>query len=384
MKLDLKLIIAESKKLGLDLVSCIDPEFLIYEKERLARWQESQYAGEMNFMKRSPDMLCNPRVIFPEVKSVLVFALYYDRTQAPEFRKGYGRVARYAWGKDYHKIIRKQLGKLLIALKTYVGEELQFRAFSDSVPLLERALARKAGLGFVGKNSMLIKPKSGSYFFIAEILSNLEVQSDSLPVIEESCGSCTNCKDLCPTGAIVEDRVIDARKCISYLTIEKKGMLNIWERESIKEWVFGCDVCQDVCPFNHKSLKSQDAPALDEFKPERGVGALLDLNQILSFRTNEQYIKNFAGTALMRAGRECLLRNAAFVGANTYAENLKDALTTAFLEDSSEVVRASSFWSLSKINHKCNIFTKAQMDGLTNRATKNGAIKYGAFAAGFI
>lgn len=368
MKIDLQTIIAASKNLGLDFVSHSKADFLQSEYERLESWQTKGFAGEMGFMQRSPDLLCNPKAIFDKANSILVFALYYDRGPMPPFERGYGKVARYAWGKDYHKVIKKKLKQLLAVLQEKCGEQIEFRYFSDAVPLLERAIAKNAGLGFVGKNSLLIRPKSGSYFFIAEILSNLEISENKLALLDEDCGSCNNCISNCPTQAIVGERVIDAKRCISYLTIEKKGILNEWEREALGEWIFGCDVCQEVCPFNHQSLKKEEPPQLEEFSKSAGVGPLLRLSEILSIRTHEEYVGRFAGTALMRAGRESLVRNAALVAANTAAETAAEALRQALYEDSSEVVRSSAFWSLSKLNHKCNIFTKQQMDSFANKA----------------
>jgi epoxyqueuosine reductase len=376
MKIDLSIIIAESKKLGLDLVSFSGPEFLYSEYEKLKDWQSRGYAAGMSFMLRPPDLLCDPRRLFENTKSVLVFALYYDRSKAPQFKKGFGRVARYAWGKDYHIVIKKRLKLLLERLKEVYSEEIEFRVFSDAVPMLERAIAKNAGLGFVGKNSMLIKPKSGSYFFIAEILSNIEIVDKRLPLITENCGSCKKCKTSCPTGAIVEDHVIDSNRCISYLTIEKKGKLSPWESEALGEWVFGCDICQEVCPFNHSSLKTEQQPVLEDFSFEQGVGALLDLPRVLSIRSKQNFTDLFAGTALMRAGRESLLRNAAIVVENTSAEICVESLKTAFLEDTSETVRGTCLRSLSNLNRKCNILSNGAMNSLLNKAFNEDANVY--------
>ena len=367
-KIDAYTIISESKKLGLDIVSYTDASILEQDREKALAWQNSGYAAEMTYMQRSADLLSNPLMLMPEAKSIIAFCMYYERTQTPVLSRGYGRVARYAWGKDYHKVIKKKLKKLVMNLNNRSGVSFNYRIFSDAVPLLERGLAVKAGLGFIGKNSMLIRPKSGSFFFIAEILCDLEISGGSLPVLSENCGTCNNCKVACPTGAIVDDYIIDANKCISYLTIEKRGMFNYWQREAVKDWIFGCDICQDVCPFNHQSLKKEAPPALKEFSRECGAGPELKLSAILAIRTDENFKRDFSGSAIMRAGREGLLRNAAAVAVNTDAECCIASLEEAFMHDSSEVVRSHALWGALSLNRKFNLFSKTRYNRLIDRA----------------
>jgi epoxyqueuosine reductase len=336
---------------GLAIVGVSTPDGLGADRERLEAWQSAGYAGEMSFMQRESELLAGPARLLDGVRTIVSVGAYYDRGPRAPLRSGYGRVARYAWGRDYHKVLRKRLESLARAISDHLGGALVYRVFSDSVPLLERAVARQAGLGFIGKNTMLIIPRAGSYLFLGEILWNLEVAD--LPSLHSevrgSCGSCSRCIDSCPTGAFVSERVLDARRCISYLTIEKRGALSWIEREWLGEWLFGCDVCQDVCPFNVLPLKKRLSPAWEEFSPEAGSGQLLSLAELLSIRQNDDFVARFGGTPIMRTKREGLLRNACVVAANTASFHLVPILRDAFLSDASAVVRQHALWSVVKL-----------------------------------
>ncbi len=338
---------------GLTFLGSVSCDPLHQEKPRLILWQESGFAGEMGFMNRDAELLTAPKNLLPEGQSILSFAVRYAASPRSECPPGFGRVARYAWGRDYHRVIKKRLLKFMARLEGVLEKEIIFRVFSDSVPLLERAIAANTGEGFIGRNTMFIRPGIGSYFFLAEVICNLKVRSEGLTVIQESskggCGTCRQCLDACPTNAIVEEFKIDARRCISYLTIEKEGNLLEYERSMLGEWVFGCDRCQEVCPFNHASMKRDTAPDVVEFEPERGAGDLLSLSALLDIRSDEEYLERFAGTPLMRPGREGLLRNAACVAGNTLARAAEDSLERARSEDVSPVVRECAAWALSKI-----------------------------------
>src|SRR5262249_48732838 len=232
---------------------------------------------------------------------------------APEFHNEnrYGRIARYAWGLDYHEVVKARLHNLIAEIKRLEGREVAARAFVDAVPLLERAVAARAGLGFTGKNTNLLQPRQGSWFFLAEILLNLE-----LPVEENrlkiSCGSCHRCLDACPTDAFAAAYQLDSRRCISYLTIENKGAIPPALRAGLGEWLFGCDVCQEVCPFNRFATDTY----WQEFRPEYGAGQKLDVVEILAIKTDEEFRARFKCTPLTRPKRRGLLRNAAVVAAN--------------------------------------------------------------------
>ncbi|MCB0340479.1 MAG: tRNA epoxyqueuosine(34) reductase QueG, partial [Bdellovibrionales bacterium] len=310
--ISLSLLIDLSKRHQLSLCAFTGVEPLSDSESRLQKWQEAGFAGEMAYMNRPSDLLTQPLKLMPLARSILVFSIDYDSSPHRPLVPGFGRVARYAWGKDYHLVIREKIHLFLNELELESGLKVSSRIFSDSVPLLERALAERAGLGFIGKNTMLIQAGRGSFFFIAEALVDFEIKDDrpiSLNLISH-CSSCSKCLASCPTDAFDEERVLNASKCISYLSIEKRGMLTDEEMESLGEWIFGCDVCQDVCPFNHSTLKSSNSIGLEEFSSRAGIGDQLSLREVLSIRTNQEFKSRFLNTALLRAKREGLLRNA--------------------------------------------------------------------------
>ena len=343
-------LLALAQGVGLDIVAVTDGAQLHRDMEHLRSWQGAGYGGDMEYMLREPELLASPERLLEDVRSVVTVALAYDRAPRPPLAPGFGRVARYAWGRDYHKVLRKRLEQLVYAVEKHLGVSLSVRAFTDSVPLLERALATRSGLTFIGKNTMAIVPGRGSFFLLGEILWELEIL-DRVPDVASAshCGRCSNCLSRCPTQAFVSERVLDARRCISYLTIEKRGALTHTERAWLGEWVFGCDVCQEVCPFNFVSLKKGLRAAIEEFNAEHGVGPALDLRRVLEIRTHEEFVTRFSGTALMRAKREGLLRNATVVAANTHAVGLLTSLEDAVKQDSSPIVRQHAVWALTTI-----------------------------------
>jgi epoxyqueuosine reductase len=242
--------------------------------------------------------------------------------------------------------------------------------FSDAVSILERAVAARGGLGFVGKNTLLIRPGQGSFFLLGEIVWELDICDQPETPAYAGCRSCTRCLNACPTNAFVDERVLDARKCIAYLSIEKRGMLSLWERRALGNWIFGCDVCQEVCPFNHAVQKEGREPDLVNLGALKGAGKILNLSAVLRIRTQEVWRTSFAHTALERARRAGLLRNAACVAVNTGAVALIPDLVNAFKEDSAPAVRATSFWALSEfynlgaLSHSawCSIVQAAKSD----------------------
>ena len=290
----------------------------------------------MGFMTREPELFTTPERLLPGVRSVVSFAIPYSGKAPSHCPIGYGRIARYAWGRDYHRVLKKKLKTLVARLSEICGEAIDSRSFSDAVPLLERAYAEQNGLGFFGKNSLLIRPGVGSYFFIADLLLAHDIVG--IPVRAEQkvqgCGACSRCVSSCPTGAIVRDGTIDSRRCISYLTIEKVGPFDEWEKGAIGEWLFGCDICQEVCPFNHRSHRGKGFAVISEFSEEEGSGALLSLSEIISMRNDEDFLERFAGTPLMRPGREGLIRNACAVAVNTKATEVRSALEGAINDES--------------------------------------------------
>lgn len=337
---------------GLSVVALTDLTPLSESVKPLRSWQKSGYAGAMQYMNRNAELLTEAQKLLPEGKSALCVATFYTQQAAPLRPQGYGRVARYAWGRDYHEVLKQRLEQFLQVVEAQLGRGIRHRIFSDAVPLLERALAARAGLGFIGKNSMLIIPGRGSFSLLAEILWDVELTSDSLGTISGDCGRCARCLSNCPTEAFVGERVLDARRCISYLSIEKRGGLLPSERAALGEWVFGCDVCQEVCPFNHRALKENRGSELIEFGPQQGVGPLLRLADLLTIRRDEDFRARFRGTALLRAKRQGLLRNAACVAANTLAEDCAGVLTDCIENDPDAVVRSHALWAVAELKAK--------------------------------
>ena len=359
---------------GLSVVAVADVEALSADRQRLQVWQEAGYAGDMVFMQREPDLLSSPQRLLPGVRSVVMVGAFYDRGERLPLPHGHGRVARYAWGRDYHKVLRARLASLCSLVERHLGGPVEYRVFADSVPLLERALAQRAGLGFIGKNTMLIMPRAGSFLFLGEVLWNLEV--DDLPAEQPDsrahCGSCSRCLEGCPTSAFAAERVLDARRCISYLTIEKRGYLSVEERKWLGEWVFGCDVCQDVCPFNVISITQRAKPDCAEFLKTAGAGQSLDLVEVLGIRSDQDFVKRFAGTPIMRTKREGLVRNAAIVASNRKVEHALAALLIAARTDNSPVVRAHALWGhvtlSAQIGNQAVYSAKELIAHLTNDA----------------
>jgi len=354
--------------LNLELVGVLSREqaelTLLPNAERLGHWQAAGYAGEMRYMQRNPEIFKSFDSILPACKSVLMFVVpYWQGEKLPDEPKpGYGRVARYAWGLDYHQVIRARLLKLAELLEKHHNKKISHRCFSDAVPILERALATSAGLGVVGRNTLMIRPGVGSFTFLAEVLLDVEVEVDEstaskrvarLKTVNDeslkpgtSCGTCHSCLENCPTTALESSGVLNSKKCISYLTIEKRSYLSDWEQQAIGSWVFGCDVCQDVCPFNHKGVEKSEHR---EFSPEFGAGPFLNLKSLLSIRSKSQFEKLYANTALMRAGRELLLRNACCVVANQKGVELTATLAEVAVEDPSEMVRTHAKFALLRL-----------------------------------
>ena len=356
---------------GLELIGVFSLEqvraLLKKQKDYLESWQQQGYAAEMDYMKRSSKLFTDVSKLLPEVRSVLCFSLnYYQGAVEQETPWGYGRVARYAWGRDYHRVIKKRLDKFVNNLQAEIKEDISWRRFTDAVPLLERAIAAGSHLGFIGKNTMFIRPGVGSFTFVAEILLDVEVEGQQQAQEKLfSCGACQRCLVNCPTNAFVEPKVLDSRKCISYLTIEKKTEFSSWEREAIGSWIFGCDVCQDVCPFNHSSIEEGFLGVFDQSK---GAGLFLDLIGVLKITSQEEYLARFAGTALMRAGRECLIRNACCVVENTAYVPAYSELIRISREEGSELLRSQA--------KKCLVNLLNHADGLDKQRIENSIVSF--------
>jgi epoxyqueuosine reductase len=332
-----------AREAGFDLVGVASAEPLREGGERLREWQEAGMAADMGYMHRPVELLSDPKKLQKSARSVVSLGVSYYPGDHPE-NEGAGRVARYAWGRDYHEVIKARLFRLREDLEDVLGVRIKARGFTDAVPLLERSAAQHAGLGFFGRNSCLINGEVGSYFFIADLIVDLELKPD-LPGAG-TCGRCTRCMDRCPTGAIKAPGVVDARLCISYLTIENRGEIPRELREKVGDWAFGCDVCQEVCPYNKTKASKSRWP---EFSAEAGHGPYLKIEEVLEIRTDEEFEERFAGTPLTRPGREGLLRNCCVAAGNLKLEEAVPALVLALREDSSALVRGHAAWALGKI-----------------------------------
>lgn len=246
-----QLITHKAHELGFFHVGFSTADFLEEEAPRLESWLNKNHHGEMSYMANHFDKRLDPRLLVDDAKTVisLLFNYYTDQQQSdPEAPK----ISKYAYGEDYHYVIKDKLKELLAFIQTEIGE-VNGRGFVDSAPVMDKAWAKKAGLGWIGKNSNLIHPKKGSFFFIADLILDLKIEADG--PIKDYCGTCTKCIDACPTDAIIEPYVVNGSKCISYLTIELKDELLPKEFQGkMDNWMFGCDICQDVCPWNRFSL----------------------------------------------------------------------------------------------------------------------------------
>jgi epoxyqueuosine reductase len=323
--------------------------------DRLRDWLERGFAGTMDYMHRHAEARRHPASILPEVRSVIMVGMSYkpaqDPPQAEDERPAEpsalptGKVARYARGADYHDVLRGRLNHLL----AWLQEErpgCRGRGVVDTAPLLERDYARRAGLGWFGKNTMLLNRRQGSYFFLGALLVDLDLQADA-PHQTNHCGTCTACLDSCPTEAFAGPGLLDARRCISYLTIELKGAVPAELRPALGEWVFGCDVCQEVCPWNRKAPPGSE-PALQG--GERDLERL-DLVELLGL-SEEEFRHRFRGTALMRARRRGLLRNAALaLGSQAGTRRVAAALPALrrALDDGEPLVREAAAWAIAQI-----------------------------------
>jgi epoxyqueuosine reductase len=335
-----------ARELGFEVAGIASLQPLLRDHAAFGRWRESGFAAGMDYMTRRPELHAHPAALVSDARSLITLAInYYATEPAFEHEHRFGRVARYAWGLDYHDVVKPRLISLAAQIENIAGRKLHARCFVDAVPLLERAVAASAGVGFFGKNTNLLQPRQGSWFFLSEILVDLDLPADNNQ-IKVSCGSCTRCLDACPTDAFAGPYQLDSRKCISYLTIENKGEIPRELRSGVGEWVFGCDVCQDVCPFNRFASDT----GWPELRPEAGAGSRLDLTELLSIATDAEFRARFRGTALMRPKRRGLLRNAAVVAANIGAIRTVPTLVERIESDAEPLIRSHALWALAQLD----------------------------------
>jgi epoxyqueuosine reductase len=308
---------------------------------RFADWLDRGFAGVMEYLHRTRESRRHPAGVMPDVRSVLMVALEYDGSGS-HGEPGTGRVARYAQGPDYHRFIWDRMNDLAAWLEAE-RPGCTARAVADTAPLLERDFARRAGLGWIGRNTLLIHPHRGSYFFLGALLTDLELEADP-PFIGSHCGTCTACLTACPTRAFPEPHVLDATRCISYLTIELREPIPVELREPIGDWLYGCDVCQEVCPWNAK----RSGPVAFPHDP-----SLERLDAIELLGMNEDAFRmRFKPTSLWRNRRVGLLRNAAIVLGNTGDERALPALEQALTDH--PVIGDAAAWAIARIRERCS------------------------------
>lgn len=310
------------------------------EAQHLRVWLADGCHGTMAYMARTEAVRvdpCHPGML-PEARSVLVLVTPYARVEPPR-GPAPGRVARYAQGRDYHNVLHRRLRKLTVLLRE-AGHAA--RASVDTMPVMERAWAQRAGIGFIGKNCCLIVPGLGSHVFLSAIVTSAELVADE--PMAERCGRCTRCLDACPTEAFRQPRSLDARRCISYLTIEHRGPIELGLRQGVGDWLFGCDVCQDVCPYN------ATAPAPPQATAPFAAGEQFEMDaEALLGMDAASFDRHFEGSPLRRAGRDGMARNAAIVLGNVRPRRSLPVLREAAEADPSEVVREAARWALCRI-----------------------------------
>ncbi|MBC7616224.1 MAG: tRNA epoxyqueuosine(34) reductase QueG [Pedobacter sp.] len=299
-----EMIKTEAVRLGFMACGISRAEFLEEEAPRLENWLKNNHHGEMSYMENHFDKRLDPRLLVEDAKSVVSLTLNYF-TDEKQLDSTAPKISKYAYGEDYHNVIKEKLKELMAFIKDEIGE-VAGRCFVDSAPVMDKAWAQKSGLGWRGKNSNLISKEAGSFFFLAELIIDLELEYDS-PFKADHCGSCTRCIDACPTDAIIAPYVVDGSKCISYLTIELKNEIPTAFKNKMENWMFGCDICQDVCPWNRFAIPHQE-PA---FKP---IDELLQFSKHdLIEMTDEVFKKVFNISAVKRTKFNGLKRNIDFL-----------------------------------------------------------------------
>jgi epoxyqueuosine reductase len=341
----------EARAAGFDLCGIAASAPFELEGRALANWVELGYHGEMDYMARNAPRSGNPTAVVAEARALVVVGLYYgghgdgtaaDDATTPAGTAGpQGRISRYAWGDDYHAVMAPRLRRLAEYL-VHRGARAA-RYYVDTGPVIDRAAARRAGIGWYGKNTLIItRSGHGSWVFLGEILTDLPLPPDHAD--EGDCGRCRLCLDACPTGAIIAPYVVDARRCISYLTIEHRGPIPRELRPAIGDHIFGCDICQVVCPHNAKTA----AATHDSFAPRPGVGARPALLSLLNM-TEEEFREWFRGSPLKRAKRSGLRRNVAVALGNLGDPAALPELCAALGDESDPLVRGHAAWALGRL-----------------------------------
>ncbi len=331
----------EAQNLGFSLVGVTSPDpprHLDFYRD----WLEQGHHADMGWMatERAIERRSDPLQILPECQSILVLGMPYA---FPEGRQGEGKIASYAWHENYHDVLIQKMKKLVHVLEQETGQDIPNRWYTDTGPILEREFAQRAGLGWFGKNTTLIHPEQGSYFFLAELLLGIKLEPDP-PFNTTHCGSCTRCLKACPTGSLKEPYTLDANLCISYLTIELDDFVPEDLRPKMGDWIFGCDICQEVCPWNEKFASQNWILKAFRSRPETSD---INLTQELSL-SEADFREKFKGSPVKRTKRRGYLRNVAIALGNTGGKEAVPALVDA-LHDAEPVVRGHAAWALGQI-----------------------------------
>ena len=303
--MDSQWIIAEAQQMGFDACGIAHATALETESAHVEQWLEGECEGEMGYLTRNKEKRYDPRLLVEGTKSIVTVLYNYFPKQTLGDGEHF-KIAKYAYGADYHDVLKRKMRQLLERIESQTGKLENTRVFVDSAPVLDRAWAVRCGLGFIGKNTTLIHPQKGSFFFIGHLFLPLDL-SETGQVLTNRCGRCTKCLDACPTGALEAPFRIDARKCISYLTIEYKGSLDHIDPKSFHGWMYGCDICQDVCPYNRFALPNLEP----DFQPSEQLLAMKENDWKTLTKANFDII--FKHSAVKRAGFEGLKRNIEFI-----------------------------------------------------------------------
>lgn len=307
MKITNQIVIEKAKELGFDLIGFAKAELLEHESEKLHEWLERKFHSTMEYMQRNFDKRKDVKNILPEAKSVISLAMNYNTNHNHENKNEHGKISRYAWGRDYHLIIWDKL-EILEEMLEQIDPQFKSISYVDTGPVMDKAWAVRSGIGWLGKHTNVITKELGSWVFLATIITNYDFEYSN--PMEDFCGTCTACLDACPTKAIVDEYVVDANRCISFLTIENKGEIPGEFKNNFDNWLFGCDVCQDVCPWNKKFSV---VTGIKEFEPhEKEIG----LDGVLTMEPDE-FKKRFETSPIKRAKLKGLIRNAQFLKSNS-------------------------------------------------------------------
>jgi epoxyqueuosine reductase len=370
---------------GFSNVRFIAAEPLLKDELRFLKWRAEGNAAQMSYLKRANPINARPQNLLKEARTLIMLTADYAELQAdfkPTDGKSYGRVAAYATGKDYHKVLKRKIKDFLCEYSNLNDYLKRARFFTDAVPLLEKSFARAAGLGFIGKNSLLISRTTGSNKFILEIITDLKLPVDEDESLEAAgtCGACQRCAEICPSGALDREFILDARKCLSYWNIETQGKIPAHIMAAMGEWLFGCDLCQQICPYNRKVKPL--TKVFNEFNASAGAGYYQQLEKILimdpvqmnyeeklasmhsssyhkclkSFKSltesefcNQLFFELYGQTPLSRVKRLGLIRNALIVATNLADQTLLPFIKN-FVKHESETIKYTADWALEKLN----------------------------------